>query len=288
MTAVAVAHPAAEEAGRRVAEVRDDPAARMRLAADTYSSSRYRPYARAVLAFMRWQDARGVLDAPFGARQGSPWWRAVNEDLLRDTYEARLLVDRGGEASRPTVARWVDFFQAPSAMSWYLAHNGSIVEAYLAHRDLAAAEPAAERFFMNVVLLRVLYVQALVSDGDLALGRLSFLGRVIGHPRTRSPEVFLAMADVLPAEYPIEDITVEQLIALENPLGRLIDYAVIAPRIDALYAFAADALHEPRLLDLVFDGTPGYVWPRAQRHAWRAPRPRGLTSVIGFLTRTGR
>ena len=44
---------------------------------------RYRPYRRAVVAFMRWQQARGVLnplDDDIRAR-GSRWWRAVNEDL---------------------------------------------------------------------------------------------------------------------------------------------------------------------------------------------------------------
>ena len=49
-----------------VAAVRDDPAGRIRLAADTYTMGRgdrrYRPYRRAVVAFMRWQRARGVLN----------------------------------------------------------------------------------------------------------------------------------------------------------------------------------------------------------------------------------
>jgi hypothetical protein len=38
---------------------------------------------------------------------------------------------------------------------------------------------------MNVVLVRVLYAHALVLDGDLALRRLPFLARLIGHPRSR-------------------------------------------------------------------------------------------------------
>jgi hypothetical protein len=101
---------------------------------------------------------------------GSPWWRAVNENLLRDTVEAKLIVQRGeGQPSRPTVARWVNFFNAPSAQSWYGAHNASVVGGYLAHATLAAFEAPAERFFMNVVLVRVMYAHALVLDGDLAL-----------------------------------------------------------------------------------------------------------------------
>lgn len=287
MNAVASVETAADQAERLVAEVRDDPAARMRFAADTYpDGQRYRPYARAVVAFMRWQDSRGVLNPPRDEHPGSPWWRAVNEDLLRDTCEARILAEYGGEASSPTVERWIDFFGAPSARSWYLAHNGSVVAGYLTHRDLASFEMPAERFFMNVTLLRVLYAQALVFDGVLALGRLSFLSRLIGHPRTRSPEAFLAIADILPDVYPIELRTVEEVIDRENPLGRVLDYTVIGARTDALYASAAHALGEPRLLDLVRDGAPVYAWPYESRHVWQSPSAhRSLKSLLRFLTR---
>src|ERR1700756_2460899 len=111
---------AARDAERMVAQVRDDPAGRIRLAAEAYSIGRarrrYRPYRRAVVAFMCWQQRRGVLNAPDDGVPGSPWWRAVNEDLLRDTVEAKLLVQRGGgEPSRPSVRSWVSFFNAPSA-----------------------------------------------------------------------------------------------------------------------------------------------------------------------------
>ncbi len=115
---------AADEAAQMVADVRDDPAGRIRLATDTYAvgqgDRRYRPYRRAVVAFMRWQLARGVLNPLNDGVPGSPWWRAVNEDLLRDTLEAKLLIQRGGgHPLRPSVTRWVSFFNAPSAQSSY-------------------------------------------------------------------------------------------------------------------------------------------------------------------------
>lgn len=256
----------AETAALMVAAVRDDAEARIRLAADTYLATggrRLRPYAAEVVDFMGWQRARGVLDA----RDGSPWWRAVNEDLLRDTLEASLIVRDGGVATRPAVQRWVRFFEAPSAKSWYLAHNGSVVEGYLAHRDLALAEGVVERFFMNVVLVRVLYAQALVCDGRLALGRLAFLARLIGHPRARGPQLLLSLTNVLPAQYPIAE-PLDWIIDVEHPVGRVLDRAVIATRTHALYASAAHALDEPRLLDLVDRGTPGYAWPAALRSVW--------------------
>jgi hypothetical protein len=235
---------------------------------------------------MRWQQRRGVLNRPDAAVPGSPWWRSVNEDLLRDTIEAKLLVQRGGgEPSRPTVWRWVGFFNAPSAQSWYLAHNASVVAGYLAHQRLAAFETPAERFFMNVVLVRVLYAHALVLDGGLALGRLSFLGRLVGHPRMRSPQALLAMRRVLPESYPIRGRDIEQLIARENWLGRILDYGVIGARVDALYARSAHALDEPLLLDLVHEGAPIYAWPADQRHVWEPRSRRWLRSLIQFLTR---
>jgi hypothetical protein len=280
----------AEEAERMFAEVRDDPAGRIRLAADAYAfgraGRRYRPYRRAVVAFMRWQQARGVLNSLYDDNPGSPWWRAVNEDLLRDTVEAKFLIQLGvGEPSRPSVARWVDFFNAPSAQSWYRAHNASVVAGYLAHAELAAVEAPAERFFMNVVLVRVLYAHALVLDGDLALGRLSFLARLIGHPRSRGPQALLATKDVLPDRYPIHGLEIEELINAENKLGRMVDHGVIGVRVDALYAVSARALGEPRLLELVVDGAPAYAWPADQRHVWKPQSQGRFTSLIEFLTR---
>lgn len=280
---------AAREAERMVVEVRDDPAGRIRLAAEAYSLGgtrrRYRSYRRAVVAFMRWQQRRGVLNAADDAVPGSPWWRAVNENLLRDTVEAKLVVQWGGEPSRASVARWVDFFNAPSARSWYLAHNASVVAGYLAHRALARFETSAERFFMNVVLVRVLFAQMLVLDGSLALGRLSFLGRLMGHPRMRSPQALLAMRRVLPESYPIKETEIDEIINGENRLGRILDYGVIGARVDALYARSAHALDEPRLLSLIREGAPSYVWPADERQVWE-PRPRWrLISLVHFLTR---
>jgi hypothetical protein len=187
--------------------------------------------------------------------------------------------------TRPSVARWVNFFNAPSAQSWYGAHNASVVAGYLAHAVLAAFEAPAERFFMNVVLVRVLYAHALVLDGDLALGRLSFLARMLGHPRSRGPQALLSMKDVLPDRYPIDGIEVEELINAENRLGRVVDYGVIGVRVDALYAASAQALAEPRLLELVVDGAPAYAWPADQRHVWKPQSQGKFASLIEFLTR---
>jgi hypothetical protein len=103
-----------------------------------------------------------------GPTPGSPWWRAVNERLLRDTAEARgHLLGRGGPVVRASVAHSLEFARRPSVRAWYRAHNATIVHAYLDHRDLAEAESRVERFFINLVLIRVLYAHALVASPRL-------------------------------------------------------------------------------------------------------------------------
>ncbi len=91
----------------------------------------------------------------------------------------------------------------PTARNWYRAHNSSIVAAYLQHRDLAELEHRAERFFLNVVLLRVLYAHALVAAPRLALGRMAALGPALGDPRLGMAGIFLSLGRVLPDQYPL-------------------------------------------------------------------------------------
>src|SRR5215475_5901655 len=150
-------------AGEQVAAVRDDPAARLALMARVFHgptghAPRHLPFRRAALSFMRWQARRGVL-APLDATPpGSVWWRAVNERLLRDGCEVVARSGgRGGAPSSPAIPLWMSFVADPRGGTWYRAHNATIVAAYLENCALAEQENAAERFFLNVVLLRLLY-----------------------------------------------------------------------------------------------------------------------------------
>src|SRR5262245_51176441 len=266
----------------RVAAVRDEPAARLALMAELFDgptghAPRHRPFRRAALSFMRWQAQRGLLDA-------SPWWRAMNECLLRDGCEAVALLAGGadGEPSSHAVRLWLDFSASPTPRSWYGAHNASIVGGYLEHASLAESENAPERFFMNVALARVLYAHALVAAPRVALGRLAPLGR-LGDPRLGTTGVFLSLRRVLPNTYPLE-LDVERYIAGEQRLGRLLDYAIIVPRLQALYEWSAAELTEPRLLDLVRDGHPTYAWPDDHRHVWRPAHTPLAGRVLTWLT----
>ena len=271
-----------------VAAARDDPAARLRLASSFYdqrvAGRSIRPYRRAEVAFMRWQLRRGVLAPANAATPGSPWWRAVNESLLRDAAEAALLFN--GEPGTPSstgVRHWVTFLSRPSPEAWYRAHNASIVAGYLRNRHLVAGEMLLERFFMDVALLRVFYAHSLLARPRLALGRLGPLGRFLGDPRRRAADLFLSMQNVLPDAYPIEEATIDTVLADENYLGRVFDYGVIAPRLELLYEFAADDLDEPRVSELCTERSPVYAWPYEYRDVWRTGRSRVGIAVVGAV-----
>src|SRR5918992_397206 len=260
----------------QVAAVRDDPAARLALMARVFHgptgrAPRHLPFRRAALSFMRWQARRGVLNPLDALPPGSVWWRAVNERLLRDGCETvALLGGLAGEPSSQAVRAWLEFSGRPTGRNWYRAHNASIVAGYLEHRDLAEAESAPERFFINVALARVLYAHALAAAPRLALGRFAALGRVLGDPRLGMAGAFLSLRRVLPDRYPLA-LDVERYIADEQRLGRMLDYAVIVPRLQPLYEWSAGELAEPHLLELVRDGNPIYAWPFERRHVWRPP-----------------
>ena len=276
----------------QVAAARDDPAARLALLARTYHgptgrAPRHLPFRRAALSFMRWQAQRGLLDPLESTPPGSVWWRTINERLLRDGCEALALVGglRGAPSSR-AVRQWLEFIASPTPACWYRAHNASVVAGYLEHEALAAEENAPERFFINVALARVLYAHALVAAPRLALGHLSLVGRVLGDPRLGLAGAFLSLRRVIPDDYPLVR-EVEWYIADEQRLGRWLDYGVIAPRLQGLYAWSAEELDEPRLLELVRDGSPIYAWPFEERHVWRSQHVSFAGAVLERVTRAG-
>ena len=291
MTAAGIA---AEQAAARVAAVRDDPAGRLELAAASWECGRdARPhrgrFSRSELSFLRFQIARGVLARTDDARPGSAWWRAINERLLRDTTEARLLAGGvGGEPSTPSVELWLAFALRPSAASWYRAHNASVVGGYLEHEALAAGELLVERFLVNVALVRILYVHALTAAPGLALGWLSPLGRLLGDPRGGMVDRVLSVKRVFPNRYPLTGLELDALLAAENRLFRAVDYGVILTRVQALYDFASHALGEPRIAGLVRDGVPTYAWSADARDPWLGGGTNVLSRFFAWATRARR
>ena len=235
------------------------------------------------MAFMRWQLPRGVLAALHATPAGSPWWRAANERLLREGCEAVARKGgRGGAPSSPVIELWMAFIADPRARTWYRAHNASILAAYLENRDLADQENAAERFFLNVVLVRVLYAHALVAAPRLALGPLAGLGPLLGDPRLAMTGVFLSLSRILPDRYPLQR-EVHEYIAEEHAFGRLLDYGIIQPRLQRLYEWSAAELREPRVLGLVREGSPVYAWPFENREVWGPGRPTRTVRAVRHI-----
>jgi hypothetical protein len=267
---------AAGWAEQQVALVRDDPGGRIALMQRCYygpygQAPRHLPFRRAAMSFMQWQLRRGLLHPPASGQPGSPWWRAVNERILRDGCEAVALSgDLPGPTSSRTVDYWMSFADYPTARTWYRAHNGSVVAAYLEHRDLAEAENEAERFFMNVVLCRVLYAHALVAAPRMSLGWLRPLAPVLGDPRLGMTGIFMSLSRVLPDEYPLRDAA-RSYLPDELRFGRLLDYGVIAPRLQQLYQWSAHELAAPGLLDCIDDGALTYAWAARDHDVWRPP-----------------
>lgn len=278
---------AADWALKQVEAVRDEPAKRLELLEQTYHgplgrAPQHLPFRRAAMAFMRWTVGRGVLAPLHTTPAGSQWWRATNERLLRDGCEAVARSGgRGGALSSPVIQLWMSFIADPRRRTWYRAHNATIVAAYLENRELAEQENAAERFFMNVVLLRVLYAHALVSAPRLALGWLDGIAPVLGDPRLAFTGIFLSLSRILPDKYPLER-DLHEYIAEENPFGQMLDYGIIQPRLQRLYEWSAEELGEPELLGLVREGSPVYVWPFENRDVWEAARP---TRIVHTLRR---
>jgi hypothetical protein len=265
---------AAAYARSAVERVRDDPMERLALMRRLYEVPRsvdrgYLPYRRAASAFMGWQLRRGLLNPQSDPRPGSPWWRALNEALLRDTAEARALAfGHAGEPSGPAVTAHLDFIRRPTARNWYRAHNTSIVEGYLANEALAADERRVERFFINVVLVRVLFAHALVAAPRLALGWLAPVARPVGDPRVGMTGIFLSLSRVLPDRYPLGD-DVDTYVAVEHGFGHMLDIGVIQPRIGHLYGWSSEVLGQPPLRELVDGSTPTYAWDATDAEVWQ-------------------
>jgi hypothetical protein len=281
---------AAEIAAERVAAARATPIQRLELAARSFDcglspADAWSRFARSELAFLRHEIARGVLAHPDAERPGSRWWRAVNERLLHDTAEATLLMQGyAGPPSSRSVELWLAFTDEPSAASWYRAHNASIVSGYLEYEALARQELLAERFVLNVALLRVLYAHALAAAPRLALGRFAPLGRLFGDPRGGTVGLFLSIKRVFPDRYPLAGVTLDEMIAGERRFFRSFDYGVIGGRLEALYEFAAESLGEPRIADLISDGVPAYVWPMDVREPWLDGGERLMPRLLAWAT----
>ena len=71
---------------------------------------------------------------------------------------------------------------------------------------------------MVVALIRVLYAHSLLTAPRLALGGFAPIG-LFADPRWRGADVFLSLHNILPNRYPLDGLTVQQILDAENYLG---------------------------------------------------------------------
>lgn len=249
-----------------VAGVSDDPEGRYQLRVRFYDKYGHtllpdeEGVGNSELAFLRWEIDRGVLN-PLAdpAQPGSPWWRAVNADFLYFSELAAMLYD-AGLADQPVpkaVAYWLSYIQKPRAKSWYRAHNKSIVDGYLAQVERAEEETTGEQIFMNEVLYRLLYAQAMVEDVEFG-----DLGAVLANPRLPSVDIIVHLPDFYPDDYPLTRQDIRHVMhkgySPEEISVRILDERMILPQLTQLYSEAAGWIETPALNALVQNDQPVY------------------------------
>jgi hypothetical protein len=90
--------------------------------------------------------------------------------------------------------------------------------------------------------------------------------------------LFLSVSRVLPDVYPL-DGRLEDYIADEHTLGRLLDLGVVVPRLPELYRWSAAELGIPDVSKLIHEGTPIYAWDPVDRTPWAPPATRVVRMV---------
>jgi uncharacterized protein len=276
------------DAAERVAAVIDDPGGRLALASDFYSSAPQacRSFGRAQQAFMGWEISRGVLNPLDATQPGSPWWRAVNERLLRDQVESSQPGDDTAQEGSLGVRRWRAFLTDPTPINWYAAHNTSIASGYLEHAMLATEEPTSEQWFINLVLARVLFAQATINPGQLSGRLVAELGSVLSQPAGPGITGAVRLHDFYPATYPIHHSHAWwAAVDLGGWLERIVDERFVLPHAAALFQFAASTLGLNDLARLAINNVPSYPWPLLGESGSPPPQMTWRRRVSDFLHR---
>lgn len=259
-----------------VAAVTDDPEGRFRLRQAFYQRFGFgdgNGFGASELKFLRWEISRGVLNPLTGGAPGSAWWRNVNAALLVHAESAALLFDAGhADASDAATRQWLAYLRQPTSHSWYRAHNASIVCGYLNNCEAAAKESLFEQTFMNMVLYRLLYAQALLEgEAPILMKRplrtgldklLDALEQCIADPRSPGVDLMVHLPDFYPPDYPLRLHDLAYLFK-QGHLGQVLaeaafDYVLVSPLLHDLYSVASEWLGMPDLNRLVKANRPIY------------------------------
>ena len=160
--------------------------------------------------------------------------RATAARRMRNDRAARWPCRRALVAGRPALAgvrRETDGTQVvPSTQR---EHRGRLLGAPATRRSRECTRALLHERCAGSRALR-----ARVECGAAArAGTLALLGRVVGDPRLGMAGVFLSLRHILPHSYPLT-LGIDRYVADEQRLGRMLDYAVIVPRLQHLYEWS--------------------------------------------------
>lgn len=192
---------------------------------------------------------------------GSAWWKGVNGDFIYWSQLAALAFEEGqsGLDWELPVRRWLDYLERPGAVTWYQAHNASIIEGYRTRVGEANQEPETERVFMNIVLYRLLFAEALVEDVTPFGG----LGRILADPRLPAVQAMVCVPNFYPTSYPLTakefaEVTGNGGFSLAEIAVRVLDRLLLAPHIEELYKAAATWTGVGEVMTMQTENVPTY------------------------------
>jgi uncharacterized protein with NAD-binding domain and iron-sulfur cluster len=110
------------------------------------------------------------------------------------------------------------------------------VSGYLDQVDAAKRENRPEQIFMNVVLYRLLYAQAMAEGAPMGLAEL---GEILADPGLPAVDVLVHLPDFYPRHYPLTQEDIKHIMdeghSLEEDAAKFLDDVLILPHLSKLY-----------------------------------------------------
>lgn len=193
------------------------------------------------IAFLKWEIKRGVFNPLNDPKQaGSLWWRNVNLRFIYFSELAGKIFDE--KLSQPDlpipVQVWLDYLNFQTPENWYKAHNTTILEAFNHCLDEARNENEIEQKFLNIILYRLLFAQAMVEDVTI----FGEIGAFLADPKGFSVKLITSLPDFYPTNYPL---TQEDLAKIEGN-----DLTAKEVFVDII----KDWREKPNVLEIIKDG----------------------------------
>ena len=199
------------------------------------------------------------------------------------------MVEKAGLVDPPVslaVQLWLEYIENPTARAWYRAHNKSIVDGYLGNVTKALEERPHEQVFMNEVLYRLLYAEALAEGKEFGK-----LGAFLANPKLPAVDIMVHLPEFYPDNYPLtkKDIqhALHEAYSFQEIAEKILDEWLILPQLAELYSCVAELLQTPQLSNLVAGGQPAYpdaeLYLRASREPWYRRVLRALINLLRSL-----